>query len=188
MHFNQVVEEYRVIIESKLKNIYLNGPNNMVETANFVMSSKGKRVRPLLTMLSCDALGGEVDESINVAIAIELLHNFTLVHDDIMDEDNLRHGQPTVHNKWDVATAVLTGDSLLWLSLHLLKKVKKYREEIILHFIDSIKLVCEGQAYDKIFETQDFISIEEYEKMINMKTGNMIGLCSHLGVISITTR
>jgi geranylgeranyl pyrophosphate synthase len=147
------------------------------------MSAKGKRIRPILTMLSCDALGGKIDDSINVAIAIELLHNFTLVHDDIMDQDNLRHGQPTVHNKWDVATAVLTGDSLLWLSLHLLKKVEQYREDVILHFIDAIKLVCEGQAYDKIFETEDFVSIEQYEKMISMKTGYMIGLCSHLGAV-----
>ena len=162
MHFDEIVKEYRSIIGSELEKIYLKGPDNMVQTANFVISAKGKRIRPVLTMLACNSLGGDLNKSINIAIAIELLHNFTLVHDDIMDEDNLRHNQPTVHNKWDIATAVLTGDSLLWLSLHLLKKVDKYREEVILHFIDSIKLVCEGQAYDKIFETQDFVSIEEY--------------------------
>ena len=184
MSFNQIVEDYRLVIESELKKIYLNGPKNMVQTSNFVMSAKGKRIRPLLTMLSCNSLGGNLDKSIDIAVAIELLHNFTLVHDDIMDEDNLRHNQPTVHNKWDIATAVLTGDSLLWLSLHILKKVKKSREDVILHFIDAIKLVCEGQAYDKIFETQDFVSIKEYEKMISMKTGYMIGLCSQLGAIS----
>ncbi len=184
MNFNQVIEDYRAIIESELKQIYLNGPENMVQTANFVMSAKGKRIRPLLTMISCNSLGGDFNEAINTAIAIELLHNFTLVHDDIMDEDSLRHNQPTVHSKWDIATAVLTGDSLLWLSLHVLKKNKKSREDVILHFIDAIKLVCEGQAYDKIFETQDFVSIKEYEKMISMKTGYMIGLCSQLGAIS----
>ena len=117
MSFNSTINKFRNIIDLKLKDIYMNGPENMVETANFVMSAKGKRIRPILTMLSCDALGGDIEDSINVAIAIELLHNFTLVHDDIMDEDNLRHGQPTVHNKWDIGTAVLTGDSLLWLSL-----------------------------------------------------------------------
>ena len=184
MSFNEIVEDYRLVIESELKKIYLNGPKNMVQTSNFVMSAKGKRIRPLLTMLSCNSLGGNLDKSIDIAVAIELLHNFTLVHDDIMDEDSLRHNQPTVHNKWDIATAVLTGDSLLWLSLHVLRKVKKSREDVILHFIDAIKLVCEGQAYDKIFETQDFVSIKEYEKMISMKTGYMIGLCSQLGAIS----
>ena len=168
MSFNTLIDQYRNIIESKLKAIYLNGPENMVETSNFVMSAKGKRIRPILTMLSCEALSDDYTNSIDVAIAIELLHNFTLVHDDIMDEDNIRHGQPTVHNKWDIGTAVLTGDSLLWLSLDVLKKVKQNREDIILHFIDAIKLVCEGQAY---------------EKMISMKTGYMIGLCSHLGAI-----
>ena len=184
MSFNQIAKDYRSIIESELKKVYLNGPENMVQTANFVMSAKGKRIRPLLTMLSCNSLGGNLNDSIDIAVAIELLHNFTLVHDDIMDEDNLRHNQPTVHNKWDIATAVLTGDSLLWLSLHVLKKVKKSREDVILHFIDAIKLVCEGQAYDKIFESQDFVSIKEYERMISMKTGYMIGLCSQLGAIS----
>ena len=183
LSFNKTIKYYRDIIESELKKVYLNGPDNMVQTANFVMSAKGKRIRPLLTMLSCNSLGGDFNKSTDIAVAIELLHNFTLVHDDIMDEDSLRHNQPTVHNKWDIATAVLTGDSLLWLSLYLLKKVDKSREEVILHFIDAIKLVCEGQAYDKIFETQDFVSIKKYEKMINMKTGYMIGLCSHLGAI-----
>ena len=183
MTFNKTIKYYRDTIESELKKVYLSGPNNMVQTANFVMSAKGKRIRPLLTMLSCNSLGGDFSKSINIAVAIELLHNFTLVHDDIMDEDNLRHNQPTVHNKWDVGTAVLTGDSLLWLSLHLLKKIDHSREEVIMHFIDAIKLVCEGQAYDKIFETEDFVSIEQYEKMISMKTGYMIGLCSHLGSI-----
>ena len=183
MNFNRLIDQYKDIIESKLKKLYLNGPDNMVKTSNFVMSAKGKRIRPILTMLSCDALSDQYESSINVAIAIELLHNFTLVHDDIMDEDNIRHGQPTVHNKWDIGTAVLTGDSLLWLSLHVLKKVEKNREEIILHFIDSIKLVCEGQAYDKMFEDKDSITIAEYDKMISMKTGYMIGLCSHLGAM-----
>ena len=183
MNFKDTIHKYREIVESRLKDIYLTGPDNMVETSNFVMSSKGKRIRPILTMLSCDALGGNVKNSIDAAIAIELLHNFTLVHDDIMDGDNLRHGQPTVHNKWDIGTAVLTGDSLLWLSLHILKKITQHREKIILYFIDSIKLVCEGQAYDKMFESKEKVSISEYEKMIRMKTGHMIGLCSHLGAL-----
>ena len=113
LNFNSRVNQFRNIIDSKLRDVYLDGPENMVETANFVMSAKGKRIRPILTMLSCDALGGKIDDVVNVATAIELLHNFTLVHDDIMDQDNLRHGQPTVHKKWDISTAVLTGDSLL---------------------------------------------------------------------------
>ena len=183
MNFKDTIYEYREIVELYLENVYLNGPENMVETSNFVMSAKGKRIRPILTMLSCDSLGGNVKQSIDVAIAIELLHNFTLVHDDIMDGDNLRHGQPTVHNKWDIGTAVLTGDSLLWLSLNILKNVEKDREKILLYFIDAIKLVCEGQAYDKMFESESRISIHQYEKMIKMKTGHMIGLCSYLGAL-----
>ena len=183
MNFNTLIKQYKNIIEIKLKDLYLNGPENMIETSNFVMSAKGKRIRPILTMLSCDALSEQYDNSIDVAIAIELLHNFTLVHDDIMDGDSIRHGQPTVHNKWDTGTAVLTGDSLLWLSLHVLKKIEENREQIIFHFIDSIKLVCEGQAYDKMFEDEDYVSLSEYNKMISMKTGHMIGLCSHLGAI-----
>ena len=183
LSFNNTIKKIRDIVDLKLSNIYLEGPENMTETANFVMSAKGKRIRPILTMLSCDALGGNIEDATNAAIAIELLHNFTLVHDDIMDEDNLRHGEPTVHKKWDIGTAVLTGDSLLWLSLDMLKENNKNREDMILHFIDAIKLVCEGQAYDKMFENQKAVTINEYEKMISMKTGYMIGLCSHLGAI-----
>ena len=183
LNFKKKIKSYKEIVESKLNKLYLDGPENMVKTSNFVISARGKRIRPILTMLSCEALGGKYEDSINAAVAIELLHNFTLVHDDIMDEDIMRHGQPTVHNKWDIGTAVLTGDSLLWLSLHVLKKIKYNREKIILNFIDAIKLVCEGQAYDKMFEDRKSVSISEYEKMIRMKTGYMIGLCSHLGAI-----
>ena len=183
MNFKNLIQRYKKIFESSLDEFYIDGPKNMVETSNFVMSAKGKRVRPILSMMSCSSLGGGIKDCIDVAIAIELLHNFTLVHDDIMDEDILRHGKPTVHKKWDIGTAVLTGDSLLWLSLHALKNIKRNRELIILSFIDAIKLVCEGQAYDKLFESKENITLDEYEKMIGMKTGYMIGLCCHLGSI-----
>ena len=183
LNFKKVLLDYKNFFELNINDFYIDGPKNMIETSNFVMSAKGKRVRPILSMMSCTALGGKIEDSIDVAIAIELLHNFTLVHDDIMDDDNLRHGQPTVHEKWDIGTDVLTGDSLLWLSLHALKNIKKNREKIILSFIDAIKLVCEGQAYDKMFESKENITLDEYEQMIGMKTGYMIGLCSHLGSI-----
>tara|TARA_A100001011_G_scaffold400322_1_gene514104 strand:- start:6262 stop:7221 length:960 start_codon:yes stop_codon:yes gene_type:complete len=183
LSFNKIINQFRKTIDTNLKKIYFQGPSNMVETANFVMSAKGKRIRPVLTMMSCDVLGGKVEQSIDVGIAIELLHNFTLVHDDIMDGDSMRHGQPTVHKKWDIGTGVLTGDSLLWLSLHVLRNVDYDREQILLKFIDAIKIVCEGQAYDKMFESKDYITTNEYESMISMKTGYMIGLCSELGAI-----
>ena len=93
LSFNNTIKKIRDIIDLKLSNIYLEGPENMTETANFVMSAKGKRIRPILTLLTSKSLYGEYNKSYQAAIAIEMLHNFTLIHDDIMDNDFIRHGQ-----------------------------------------------------------------------------------------------
>ena len=108
--FDQHISAYRDEINSQLLSVYNAGPKSLVDPINYVLSGKGKRVRPILTLLTAESLGGTKSESMSAALAVEILHNFTLVHDDVMDEDHIRHGKPTVHHKWDVGTAILSGE------------------------------------------------------------------------------
>ncbi|SUZ49667.1 uncharacterized protein METZ01_LOCUS2521, partial [marine metagenome] len=120
----------------------------------------------------------------SAALAVEVLHNFTLVHDDIMDQDSIRHGQETVHNKWDDGVAILTGDAMLSLALRLLNKTPVESHLQMKIFIDGLLAVCEGQALDKEFENQSSVSLDDYIKMIDLKTGHLIGLAAELGAVS----
>ena len=169
-----------------LLEIYNNGPVSLVDPINYVLSGKGKRIRPILTFLSANACGGSAEDAMPVALAVEILHNFTLVHDDIMDDDNTRHGKPTVHQKWDNGTAILTGDAMLSLALMTLQKCPRNNAEILKVFTNGLLAVCEGQAIDKEFETKTDVTVEEYVHMIDLKTGYLIGMAAELGALSIT--
>ncbi len=148
----------------------------------YVLDLKGKRIRPLLTLLSAEAAGGEIKEALPAATAVELLHNFTLVHDDIMDEDELRRGFPTVHHKWDLSTAILAGDGLMGLAFQKLLEsrsgdIKKMMEQMVKTMI----IICEGQALDKTFENRQSITATEYLDMIARKTAVLLELSCELG-------
>ncbi len=180
MIINEIVSKYRNIINKSLSQIYLNGPKSLTKPINYVLNAEGKRLRPLLTIFSAEACGAKIDDVLNSALAIEVLHNFTLVHDDIMDQDQLRHGKITVHKKWDDGIAILTGDAMLSLALKLINKSPINNINIQL-FIDGLLAVCEGQAIDKEFESKTQVMLDDYIKMIDLKTGYMIGLSSHIG-------
>ena len=179
---NDIVLEYTNKIEKELIGIYDTGPKLLVEPINHVFSGKGKRIRPLLTLFTSKTLGYDVDKALDAAISIEILHNFTLVHDDIMDKDKLRHGKKTVNVKWDNDIALLAGDAMLALAL---RKLNTYSKNHLLFptFINGLLAVCEGQALDKEFETKSNIDISEYLNMIDLKTGYLIGLSAELGSI-----
>ncbi|MBT5078381.1 MAG: polyprenyl synthetase family protein [Candidatus Marinimicrobia bacterium] len=185
MGFDQLISEYRDEINAQLLTVYNIGPESLVEPINYVLSGKGKRVRPILTLFTAESFGGTKSESMPAALAVEILHNFTLVHDDIMDEDNIRHGKPTVHHKWDVGTAILSGDAMLSLALKMIQKSPQFSEKLMTSFIDGLQAVCEGQAYDKEFESRDNVTLDEYIHMIDLKTGYLIGLSAELGAISV---
>ena len=119
---NKIVADLQKKIDTDLTKIYKSGPDSIVKTFNYVMSGQGKRIRPILTLLTSKSLFGNYAKSYNAAIAVEILHNFTLIHDDIMDNDSLRHGKETVHEKWDVATAILAGDAMLAKSINILSE------------------------------------------------------------------
>ena len=184
MNIADVVPQYRDEINNGLSDIYPDGPLSLTKPIGYVLRGGGKRLRPLLTIFSAEACGGSKDAVLSAALAVEVLHNFTLVHDDIMDQDHIRHGQETVHHKWDDGIAILTGDAMLSLALDLLNQSPLAQQSQMKIFIEGLLAVCEGQALDKEFETQDGVTMDNYIKMIDLKTGHMVGLAAELGAIS----
>ena len=184
LNIAEVVPQYRDEINIGLSNIYSDGPQTLTKPIGYVLQGGGKRLRPLLTIFSAEACGGSKDDVLSVALAVEVLHNFTLVHDDIMDQDHIRHGQETVHHKWDDGIAILTGDAMLSLALDLLNQSPLAQQSQMKIFIEGLLAVCEGQALDKEFETQEIVTLDDYIRMIDLKTGHMVGLAAELGAIS----
>ena len=135
-------------------------------------------------MLTSSCFNGDKNSSIIIGTAIEMLHNFSLIHDDIMDRDYMRRGQKTVHHKWDDGIAILTGAAMLSLALDLLNQSPLAQQSQMKIFIEGLLAVCEGQALDKEFETQEIVTLDEYIRMIDLKTGHMVGLAAELGAIS----
>ena len=170
-------------LNKDLKTIYTSGPKSLVDTFNYVISGEGKRVRPLLTILTSESLFEDFQKSYNAALAIEILHNFTLVHDDIMDNDSIRHGKETVHKKWDDSTAILTGDLMLAKSLKILSD-SNYSNKVMKSFNSALVAVCEGQALDKEFEALEYISENDYFNMIEKKTSNLIAMPIEIGALA----
>ena len=129
MNFHEKISSYRNTLNNELENIYLTGPVNIKSPINHVLKG-GKRLRPILCLLTCLSFKGNEKNALISSVAIELLHNFTLVHDDIMDKDDLRHGKPTIHNKWNDSIAILSGDAILALALIHLNKINKNKIQI----------------------------------------------------------
>jgi len=160
-------------------------PASLYDPIRYVMRIGGKRVRPILVILAARSLKASMESVLDVAVAVELLHNFTLVHDDIMDRDDIRRGQPTIHAKWDEGTAILAGDALIGIAYRRLSRLKTERlGELIRTFTDAVVEVCEGQALDKEFEGREEVSLAEYEDMIARKTGRLISMSSKIGALA----
>lgn len=142
-------------------------PPHLYQPIQYILSLGGKRIRPVLTLIACELFQGDFSKAKNAALAVELFHNFSLVHDDIMDEAPLRRGVPTVHTKWNKNIALLSGDALLIESYKLLCLYEADLSQDLLHiFNKTASEVCEGQQSDMDFETQKSISIDEYLEMI----------------------
>ena len=182
LNFDEQILNYKNIVNEKLNDIYLEGPINIKEPIDHILKG-GKRFRPILCLLTCSSFNGDKDNGLIAALAIELLHNFTLVHDDIMDKDDLRHGNPTIHSKWNDSIAILSGDAILALALIHLNRLTKDKDLIIQKFNQALIKVCEGQALDLSFENSNKISEQKYIDMIDRKTGHILGLCSEIGSI-----
>lgn len=161
-------------------------PANLYDPINYILSQDGKRIRPRLVMLAAELFGVNPDEVKHVASAFEMLHNFTLIHDDIMDEAPIRRGMPTVYRQWNSNIAILAGDALAIMALQELLKAPcddATKIKISDLFARTSLEICEGQQYDLDFETMEQVSIDDYIKMIRLKTAVMLAGCLKAGAI-----
>jgi geranylgeranyl diphosphate synthase type II len=148
----------------------------------YILSGGGKRIRAVLVLLACRAVGGPVRRALPAAVAVEVMHNFTLVHDDVIDRAPTRRGRPTVHMKWDVNTAILVGDVLLGDAYMSLASVRGAdHQRLFTIFTRGLLEVCNGQAYDIAFEQRDNVTVRQYFSMIEKKTGTLIATATELG-------
>ena len=159
-------------------------PASLYEPGSYILNSGGKRLRPLLVLLSSKAVGGKFEKVYNAAAAVEMLHNFTLVHDDIMDNAEKRRGRLTLHKMFNHNTAILTGDSLLSIAYeYLLKDCNGNSKEVVSSFTHGLIEVCEGQSLDTDFESRKNVSLSEYIIMIKKKTAAMAEMCCRIGAL-----
>ncbi|NQX37956.1 geranylgeranyl diphosphate synthase, type II [Pedobacter steynii] len=171
------------IIENAIQNVpYPSHPERLYQPISYIMSLGGKRIRPALVLMAADLFGADLNKAIPAALAIETFHNFTLIHDDIMDNAPLRRGKPSVHEKWGVNNAILSGDVMMVESnKHLSMLDTAVLKDALNTFNATAQGVCEGQQLDMEFEERDFVSIEEYINMIRLKTAVLLGGAMKLG-------
>ena len=159
-------------------------PKNLYEPIQYVLEIGGKRLRPILTLITADCFGGNISDSLNAALAIEVFHNFTLIHDDIMDNAPLRRGKQTVHEKWNINTGILSGDAMLIMAYKLFESYPRSQsQELIKLFSKTALEVCEGQQYDIDFGNRFDVTTAEYLKMIEYKTAVLVASAMQMGAI-----
>jgi len=185
MDFKQQYQGYKELIDRYLADaVQETKPRSLYKPLTYVLSGGGKRIRPILVLLASEAVGGKAADAVHAGAGIEILHNFTLVHDDIMDNADSRRGRATVHTKWDGNVAILVGDELLALAYRILLRTESPRiKDIASVFTEGVVEVCEGQAYDKEFEDRTTVSVDEYLLMIRKKTGKMVAVATEIGAI-----
>lgn len=183
------INQYQEFIADYLESQYeTKEPKNLYEPIHYILGLGGKRMRPVLTLMSAEVFDADYKKALPAALAVEVFHNFSLIHDDIMDDAPLRRGNVTVHEKWDINTGILSGDAMLILAY---QYFEKYEPAI---FRDLAKLfsktaleVCEGQQWDVDFETRTDVSIPEYLKMIQYKTAVLVAAAMKMGAIIAET-
>lgn len=180
-HFNR----YREEIDDFLKGFKIDKtPRELYDPVDYILHLGGKRLRPMLTLFSAEVFGVKSAEAIYAAVAIEMFHNFSLIHDDIMDEAPLRRGFETVHKKWDINTGILSGDAMLILAYQYFENYEPivFRELAKL-FSKTALEVCEGQQMDMNFEVRTDVTVDEYIHMISYKTAVLVGAAFKMGAI-----
>src|SRR5690606_17533927 len=183
------VEHYREAFITYLEEkIFSKDPQNLYDPVVYILGLGGKRLRPVLTLMTSEIFGADYRESLDAALAVEVFHNFSLVHDDIMDDASLRRGKQAVHEKWNLNTGILSGDVMLIIAYQLFEN---YNPEIFQKlaklFSKTAIEVCEGQQCDIDFEALDNVSIDEYIKMITNKTAVLVGASMKMGAIVAET-
>lgn len=179
------IEETREYIEKSINSLEFNEePKELYEPIRYVFGTGGKRLRPLMTLLACNLFDEKLEGALIPALGLEIFHNFTLLHDDIMDEADLRRNHPTVHKKWDQNVAILSGDVMAILAYEYITSCDvKVLPDVIKVFNTTARQVCEGQQFDMNFETLTQVTVEEYLKMIEMKTSVLLAGCMQIGAL-----
>ena len=185
----QSVSAYQSFFVAYLENqIILKEPRNLYDPIQYILSLGGKRMRPVLTLMSAEIFDVSYEKALPAAMAVEVFHNFSLVHDDIMDAAPLRRGNVTVHEKWDTNTGILSGDAMLILAYQYFEKYEpKIFRKLAKLFSKTALEVCEGQQWDVDFETRTDVTIPEYLKMIEFKTAVLVAAAMKMGAIIAKT-
>lgn len=181
---NKIIQYIALVEEALKKTVTTKKPAELYDPIIYTLNLGGKRIRPALLLLANDLFDGKTENALNSALAIEIFHNFTLVHDDIMDDAPLRRGQKTVYKKWNTNIAILTGDVMLIQAIQLLSiDNKETLSEVLTIFNTTAIEVCEGQQFDMNYETLNNISIDDYLKMIELKTAVLLGASLKIGAV-----
>lgn len=177
--FNQILN----LVNQEIEHInWRRAPYGLYEPIGYILSLGGKRIRPAVTLMACNLYSDDVMQAIKPAIGLEIFHNFTLLHDDIMDRADVRRGKPTVHKKWNDNTAILSGDVMQieaykWIA----ETPEKHLKKVLDAFSKTAAEICEGQQYDMEFESRDIVSADEYIEMIRLKTAVLIAAGLQIG-------
>lgn len=176
-------KELYTAVETQISSLSFTGnPQNLYDPIGYMLSLGGKRLRPVLCLMANEMFGGEAQHAMPAALAIEVFHNFTLVHDDIMDNAPIRRGKPTVHEKWNQTIAILSGDLMMIKAIDLLVSTQKTDVgKLIQIFNKAAAEVCEGQQLDMNFETMNEVQVQQYLDMITLKTAVLLGASLKLG-------
>jgi geranylgeranyl diphosphate synthase type II len=182
LHYQQ---EFLQFLQSK---DWIKEPKNLYEPIDYILKLGGKRIRPVLTLMAADIFSSDYKKAMPAALAVEVFHNFTLVHDDIMDDAPLRRGKVTVHEKWDISTGILSGDAMLILAYQYFENYEPIVFRKLAQLFSKTALeVCDGQQLDVDFETRNDVTIDEYINMIRLKTSVLVAAALKMGAIVAQT-
>ena len=192
LHFNSYYpmlskSDYTLIADETIAALSYPGDalKGLYEPVAYALSAGGKRLRPVLCLMAADAFCGDPSKAASAAAGLEMFHNFTLLHDDVMDNSDLRRGRPTVHKRWDTNTAILSGDTMLTLATQLISRVDDgVLRSVLDTFNDMAIKVYEGQRLDMDFENRDDVTVSDYVEMVKAKTGALLGAAAKIGALA----
>lgn len=181
----EILEKYIKFINQELVAVsYPGEPDNLYAPVRYELSLGGKRIRPVLMLMACEMFGTDYHRAKAPAVGLEMFHNFTLLHDDVMDNADVRRGKPTVHKVWNENTAVLSGDAMQIMAyMHMTEAPDFCRKEVLDIFSKTALEICEGQQYDMEFESRDDVTEDEYINMIRLKTAVLLGAALEIGAM-----
>jgi len=183
-HYQPLLELFSAHLDNYIKGLDKKQPQELYAPENYILSLGGKRIRPLLCLVACDLFDKKPEEALNAALSVELFHNFSLVHDDILDKAPLRRGQATVHSKWNNDIAILSGDVMLVKAFDVLKNYEAQKLKLLLEEFSKTSIeVCEGQQLDMNFESSHSVTVTDYIHMITNKPAVLLGCSLKMGAI-----